>query len=184
MMASEALDGSPPRDHTDVDHQSPPASAQSHLPSSRLNIENGDWEKRRPKRSLTAKTYQPKIRGRQWQPGLEPGIDPAGAFPSSTSLDLVGQCEVTVVDFSERDMQIDYLDNGTLPKFLDSARPEGTTCRWINVNGLSWDVVSLLGTKYGLHRLAIEDALNRRNRTKADWYANHLFSKICTVKAG
>ena len=43
------------------------------------------------------------------------------------------------------------------------------------VNGLSWDVVRLLGEKQKLHSLAIEDLLHTRNRTKADWYPEHVF---------
>ena len=58
---------------------------------------------------------------------------------------------------------------------MDLPRPEWATCRWININGLSWDVIQLLGNDKGLHRLAIEDLLNPRNRTKADWYSDHTY---------
>ena len=54
-------------------------------------------------------------------------------------------------------------------------RPDWAACRWININGLSWDVIKLLGNDKHLHRLAIEDLLNPRNRTKADWYSDHTF---------
>ena len=46
------------------------------------------------------------------------------------------------------------------------------------VNGLSWDVVRLLGKKQKLHSLAIEDLLHTRNRTKADWYPEHVFGML------
>ena len=172
---------SPPVEQTELDAHSPPQSPESqhrsNPPYNSNNRDSLDTIKHRIRRSHTARTYQPKLRGRQWQPGLEPGIDPGGAFPAQTALDLVGRCEVSVVDFSEHDMQVEYLDNGTLGRFLNAGRPEGMTCRWINVNGLSWDVISMLGRKFGLHRLAIEDVLNRSNRTKADWYQNHMFSQ-------
>ena len=58
---------------------------------------------------------------------------------------------------------------------MDKPRPDWAVCRWINVNGLSWDVIKLLGNDKGLHRLAIEDLLNPRNRTKADWYSDHTY---------
>ena len=45
----------------------------------------------------------------------------------------------------------------------------------LTVNGLGWDVVRLLGEKQKLHSLAIEDLLHTRNRTKADWYPEHVF---------
>ena len=180
-MAANGTPASPTSAPIDVEAQSSPRSPKSHRLSTGLVRESTDLERRRPKRSRTAKTYRPKIRGRTWLPGLEPGIDPAGSSSSSSLVDLVARCEITVVDFSERDMQVEYLDNATLADFLVSERPDSQGCRWISVNGLSWDVVSLLGTKFGLHRLAIEDVLNRRNRTKADWYADHLYRKNDTL---
>ena len=58
---------------------------------------------------------------------------------------------------------------------MDMPRPDWAVCRWINVNGLSWDVIKLLGNDKRLHRLAIEDLLNPRNRTKVDWYSDHTY---------
>ena len=85
------------------------------------------------------------------------------------------QCDITVVDFSEEDIRLQHLDNETLPDFIKIPRPSWAACRWININGLSWDVIKLLGNDKHLHRLAIEDLLNPRNRTKADWYSDHTF---------
>ena len=177
-MAHEGADGATQSSipsHLDVEARASPYSLPRRQVSSPLSRESVDLEKRRPKRSQTPKTYLPKIRGRQWQPGLEPGIDPASATPSSSGVDLVAQCEITVVDYSEQLINVEYMDNASLGAFLESVGPNERGCRWISVNGLSWDVVSLLGIKYGLHRLAIEDVLNRKNRTKADWYADHLY---------
>lgn len=67
------------------------------------------------------------------------------------------------------------LDNDNLEDFLIQPREEYSRVRWINVNGLSWDVIRLLGNYKGLHSLAIEDLMNLRNRTKADWYSDHTF---------
>jgi len=33
----------------------------------------------------------------------------------------------------------------------------------------------VLGQKEGLHRLAVEDLMNKRNRTKVDWYPEGAF---------
>lgn len=46
---------------------------------------------------------------------------------------------------------------------------EWAKCRWINVNGLSWDVIQAIAKYKKLHRLALEDLVNTKNRTKADW---------------
>ena len=67
------------------------------------------------------------------------------------------------------------LDNDSLGAFLQNPRPDWAECRWINVNGLSWDVIQMLGKHKHLHRLAIEDMMNPRNRTKADWYSDHTY---------
>lgn len=139
---------------------------------------------RRINRSNTAKTYRPQRRGQSWQPGQEPGIDtsaPVDQYSSSTAPKFNEKCQITTVDYSQTEMQQHELDNHTLEQFMAKPRPDWAICRWINVNGLSWDVVKLLGNHYGLHRLAIEDLLNPRNRTKADWYTDHTFSMSDTV---
>ena len=131
---------------------------------------------RRPNRSNTAKTYKPERRGQDWHPGQEPGIDTAATQPHpSLAPSLYAQCDITVVDFSQDDIRIQHLENETLPDFMDTPRPDWAVCRWINANGLSWDVIKLLGNDKRLHRLAIEDLLNPRNRTKADWYSDHTY---------
>ena len=47
---------------------------------------------------------------------------------------------------------------------------------------LDRDVIKVLGQQKGLHRLAIEDLLNTRSRTKADWYADHAFIVLTLQK--
>ena len=178
------LDGSSPTrintsprhpSHIDLEAQSPMSphtenklQPQSPIESIRL---------RRPMRSNTAKTYRPELRGQDWHPGQEPGIDVSASHPhpSSYQPELHEDCQITVVDFSEEDIRLQHLDNATLGNFMDKGRPDWATCRWINVNGLSWDVIRLLGNHKNLHRLAIEDLINTRNRTKADWYSDHTY---------
>lgn len=82
---------------------------------------------------------------------------------------LSAPCDITVVDFSEDRLSIQKLDNETLNGFLNRPRPDWVKCRWINVNGLSWDVIQSLGQHKKLHRLAIEDMMNVKNRTKVEW---------------
>jgi Mg2+ and Co2+ transporter CorA len=74
------------------------------------------------------------------------------------------------------------LDNDTLEQFLEREREPWVQCRWINVNGLSWDVIKILGNHKGLHRLAIEDVVHTTNRTKADWYSDHAFVVLTLQK--
>ncbi|QUC23540.1 uncharacterized protein UV8b_07781 [Ustilaginoidea virens] len=112
-----------------------------------------------------------------WQPGSEPGYDPElpdGGHASVSALSA--ECQITVVDFSTERMVKRHFENSTFIDFLNSQPQEDwVKCRWINVNGLSWDVVQAVGNQKGLHRLALEDTMNLRNRTKAEWYPNHAF---------
>jgi len=112
---------------------------------------------RRRRRSETASNiiYAAPGMGRTtgWSPGQEPGIDTTGPAPaySTTGADSVHyemlsqKCEITVVDFSPDAMSTVDLDNDNLEEFLDNTPQEPEDVRWINVNGLSWDVIKLLG---------------------------------------
>ncbi|AEO57332.1 hypothetical protein MYCTH_2117863 [Thermothelomyces thermophilus ATCC 42464] len=95
---------------------------------------------------------------------------------------LSAPCAITVVDFSQESLSLQRLDNETLPTFLSRPHPDWAKCRWINVNGLSWDVIKALGRHKNLHRLAIEDIMNTRNRTKAEWFPTHAFIVLTLQK--
>ena len=153
-------------------------------------INSTDTTKRRVRRSNTARSYRPDgfMPDSSWQPGTEPGIDPNQPPPaygdtfSNVPTDLHQQCEITVVDFSQHEMRQYELDNDTLGPFLQREREPWVQCRWINVNGLSWDVIRILGNHKKLHRLAIEDLIHTTNRTKADWYSDHAFIVLTLQK--
>ncbi|EXJ84207.1 hypothetical protein A1O3_04874 [Capronia epimyces CBS 606.96] len=118
-----------------------------------------------------------------WAPGLEPGIDTSKTAPPYSEgpqeplphESLKQRCEITVVDFSNEDVSTYDLDNDNIEEFLEKGPAPWAEVRWINVNGLSWDVIRLLGNHKRLHRLAIEDLLNTKNRTKVDWYSDHTY---------
>ncbi|KAI1658265.1 hypothetical protein F4813DRAFT_59736 [Daldinia decipiens] len=118
-----------------------------------------------------------------WKPGAEPGVDPSKPDGGQETVPtLHAECQITVVDFSQDDLEIHELDNHQLIEFVQKSQPSWVKCRWINVNGLSWDVIQALGQYKDLHRLAIEDIMNTRNRTKADWYTNHAFIVLTCQK--
>lgn len=161
----------------------------SFAPAARINT--SETARRRVRRSNTARSYHPEgfAQDSNWQPGTEPGIDPTKPLPpyssewsSNLPADLQRQCEITVVDFSQHEMRQYELDNETLGPFLAREREPWVQCRWINVNGLSWDVIQLLGNHKRLHRLAIEDLVHTTNRTKADWYSDHAFVVLTLQK--
>ncbi|KAG8530385.1 uncharacterized protein KY384_004887 [Bacidia gigantensis] len=161
--------------HLDLEAQSLPTSTEKIEAVSPVSPTDS-VRFRKVARSNTAKTYRPDRRGQEWLPGSEPGIDvSSGGQPRSSLLQIHEECEITIVDFAQDDMKLHHLDNCTLANFLTNPRPVWSDCRWINVNGLSWDVIEILGKDRYLHRLAIEDLMNPRNRTKADWYSDHTF---------
>lgn len=95
--------------------------------------------------------------------------------PEDNYSNLKADCDITVVDFSDEGYNCIELNNDTLEGFLRDKPKDATQCRWINVNGLSFDVIRTLGNSYSLHRLAIEDLMNTRGRTKVDWYSDQAF---------
>jgi hypothetical protein len=134
-----------------------------------------DSLKRRPTRSNTVRHYHSPTRLKWEEPGAEPGIDTKTEAETHNSLHQ--RCEITVVDFSDDHVEYHTLDNDDLEEFLQLPKKQWVQCRWINVNGLSWDVIRALGNHKGLHRLAIEDLMNTRGRTKVDWYSDQAFCK-------
>lgn len=152
--------------------------------ASPTKVSSHETVRRRIKRSNTARSYHRDglTHDPNWQPGTEPGIDPSEPLPpygsdwaTSPPKDLYQRCEITVVDFSQDEMRQYELDNDTLEQFLEKEKEPWVQCRWINVNGLSWDVIRILGNHKGFHRLAIEDLMHTTNRTKADWYSDHAY---------
>jgi Mg2+ and Co2+ transporter CorA len=136
----------------------------------------GHIRHRRLERTNTIKTFhssEPEIDVFQ-QPGAEPGIDVTvddEKVPPHL-INLVAPCDIQIVDFSETNISVQKADNATLSDLLEAPKPEDTKCRWINVNGLSWDVIKTIGNRFRLHRLAIEDLIHTHSRTKVDWYSD------------
>lgn len=139
--------------------------------------------RQRVNRSNTVRTYKPADRP-HWRPGAEPGIDPSKDEPAHgfSSSHIYQQCDITVVDFNADRIEQYELDNPSLPAFLERERAPWVACRWYCINGLSWDVIKCLGSHKELHRLAIEDLMNTRSRTKADWYTDHCYMVLTLQK--
>jgi len=181
--STQRRDNSTARDH--AGRASPPArdsmardrrgSVVSRVDSVGSNNE-GHLRHRRLERTNTVKTYhssEPEIDVFQ-QPGAEPGIDVTVEDEKVPPhlINLIAPCDIQIVDFSETRISVQKADNGTLFDVLEAPKPEDTKCRWINVNGLSWDVIKTIGNRFRLHRLAIEDLIHTHSRTKVDWYSD------------
>lgn len=107
--------------------------------------------------------------------------------------------EIEVIDYSTTNFQINQYDNKgfvQLMKETKGQRPAWAKVRWINIAGISWDVLSRLGVAYKLHPLTLENIIAgmKTSRSKgeiisssldtllsydtADYYTNHLFIHV------
>lgn len=188
-LASEAASGasrlSPPAlpVHAHSDTAVPPLSREApYSPSSAVSPTGAAFGasglRRRSSKAPTFRTFdggedefEIPFAGAGWRPGAEPGYDPKLPDGGHASVpQLSAPCEITVVDFSLDRMEQWHFANDGFIEFLQAPKEDWAKCRWININGLSWDVIQAVGSIKGLHKLAIEDIMNLRNRTKVDWY--------------
>jgi hypothetical protein len=142
-----------------------------------------DTLRRRITRSHTVKQYRSPSRPNWQEPGAEPGVGP-NDVGTERYFRLHSHCQITVVDFSDERVECYELDNDSLEDFLNVPKEDWVACRWVNVNGLSWDVIRMLGNHKQLHRLAIEDLMSEKGRTKVDWYSDQAFCECCGVCIG
>jgi hypothetical protein len=95
---------------------------------------------------------------------------------------LSAPCDITVVDFSQTAMVTNNFDNQGFIDFLEQPQDKWIKCRWININGLSWDVIQAVGRHKHLHKLALEDIMELKNRTKAEWCVSGLiYHPLCLL---
>ncbi|KAG0280226.1 hypothetical protein BGZ95_010825 [Linnemannia exigua] len=91
------------------------------------------------------------------------------------------QVSVTVVDVSPTEYKArNNLNNGQFLEWLKLPRPDWSVVRWININGMSWDVIKAIATEYDIHHLAVEDLLHVPQRTKVDLYPKQTYIS-CTL---
>ncbi|KAI0327693.1 hypothetical protein GY45DRAFT_1283295 [Cubamyces sp. BRFM 1775] len=116
--------------------------------------------------------------------GAEPGVDPRRASAFLNYGHIRQQCLIEVNDYSTMRTSFGRMTNAEFIRLLAdsnaSRREPWVRVRWINVGGISWDVISALALKYDMHPLALEDVLHQRGhaRSKADYYPQHLFLRV------
>ncbi|KAJ3556343.1 hypothetical protein NM688_g2080 [Phlebia brevispora] len=116
--------------------------------------------------------------------GGEPGVDPRRAAVQLAYEHIQQECLIEIVDYSSVRHTSRRMNNEDFVNFIQDAklsvRDAWAKVRWINVGGLSWDIISALAIKYDLHPLSIEDILQTRKhaRSKADYYIQHLFIRV------
>ena len=105
---------------------------------------------------------------RAWRrrPRIRPGTLPGTLVPPD---DAQPPARITVIRFSSDAFEE---HQAGLEDALADAHP-GVT--WIDIDGLDARVLARLGDRFGLHPLALEDAMNVPQRPKAERYDKHYF---------
>ncbi len=95
-------------------------------------------------------------------------------FSGKQRVDQVG---IQIIDFDR-----DHLDVRTVDDVSECFGYRDTpTITWINVNGLhDTEVIRVLGERFGVHPLALEDVVSTQQRPKIEDYDDHLFL-ICRM---
>ncbi|KAF8987490.1 hypothetical protein BDQ17DRAFT_1393525 [Cyathus striatus] len=122
--------------------------------------------------------------------GAEPGVDPRRPSANLTYGHIKQDCTIEVVDYSALRTSFKTMTNKEFVDFMNdhdaSRRDPWVKVRWINIGGMSWDVIKVVSIKYDLHPLALEDVFHghSRTRSKADYYTRHLFLRVLCHELG
>lgn len=85
--------------------------------------------------------------------GAEPGVDPRRASANVAFGHIRQQCLIEIVDYSSVRSSFGRMSNNEFIRLLAdpraSEREPWAKVRWINVGGISWDVISAMALKYG-----------------------------------
>ncbi|QRW15900.1 CorA-like magnesium transporter protein [Rhizoctonia solani] len=114
---------------------------------------------------------------------LDQGVDPRNERSDLRFRSKITKCTIKVTDYSENDCQTTRYSNEGLIALLkrsDFQSPQKGHVRWINVAGISWDVVKQLALQLNLHPLSVEDVMTdtQDKSFKIDYYQQHLFAQL------
>jgi len=116
-------------------------------------------------------------------PGMEPDLQYTNPFELYGHLHQ--DCKVHVWDYGPTKARpLQFNTNHSFLQWFESQKESErglwSKVRWINISGVSWDILGALKQKYDLHPLSLDVVINGRDnaRSKADYYAKHLFIHI------
>lgn len=99
-------------------------------------------------------------------PGMAPGIehDEIASLPGGDE-----PAHITCIDYCPDQLYVQEIT--CVEEFVAQHRPEWTAVRWICVDGMAdAHAIEVLATKYDLHPLAVEDMLQKTQRSKVEAY--------------
>jgi hypothetical protein len=93
--------------------------------------------------------------------GAEPGIDPRKRSAIGQYGHIRQACTIDVVDYSSLRLSSQQMNNDEFVAWLAneqaSKREPWVKVRWIDIQGISWDVLSVLAIKYGKFQKCIRN---------------------------
>ncbi|KAF7316448.1 CorA-like protein [Mycena indigotica] len=116
--------------------------------------------------------------------GAEPGVDVLKPSADAEYGSLRANTVIDIIDYSAVRSNVRRMANHQFVEFMNdfqaSEPQEWVKVRWINIGGVSWDVIKAVSIRYNLHPLALDDILHAhpRARSKVDYYNQHLFMRI------
>jgi magnesium transporter len=109
------------------------------------------------------------------RPRIRPGTLPGTLVPPEETRP---PARVSVMRFSHESFE--EREASTVDDAAAMITSGGVT--WINVDGLDAAVLTRLGERFGLHPLALEDAMNVPQRPKAERYDKHYFLVLRSIR--
>ncbi|RXW17592.1 hypothetical protein EST38_g8261 [Candolleomyces aberdarensis] len=169
-------------------HAHPPFT---NLPFIAERLARSDSNHSRPSQSQASRQ---RYLDRETHAGAEPGVNPRSGAAIAQYSHFKEECIIDVIDYDNQDVTFTRMKNDELVQFLateqGSLQPDvgkgseddmpPLSVRWINIEGIDWNVLSSVALRYNLESLALEDILHEsgHNHSKADYYPNHLFLRI------
>ena len=120
--------------------------------------------------------------------GAEPGVDPRRYSAFATFGNIRQKCIIDIIDYSSLRCSTGRMTNGEFIEFLrnpHASTPEHwVKVRWINIGGISWDVISAVALKYGNTRLQDVSLSNSESfsRFASSIYRRLASSQPCTFQ--
>lgn len=91
--------------------------------------------------------------------GAEPGVDPRRPAIDAAYRHIHEECEIEIVDYSSVRSTTRRLNNVEFVSFMEAngtdvpPREPWVKVRWINIAGVSWDVIKAVSISYGSYFL-------------------------------
>lgn len=82
--------------------------------------------------------------------GAEPGVDPRRASADMQYGHIVKECAIEITDYSSVRSNVRKMNNAQFIDLMhgEEKRPAWVRVRWINIGGVSWDVIKALSLKF------------------------------------